>query len=154
VLLGAVFRGLMALVGFFLVDRLFGWTARVLGAKGVTGLADPAGYPVMAIIVTVLGLLATPITNSFSRWGEADADHFSVEHFDEPDGLAKALVKTIEYRAATPGKLEEFIFYDHPSVGGRVRAAMDWKAAHPKVQSPTPAQAGAQAEPAASPKPS
>jgi STE24 endopeptidase len=41
-------------------------------------------------------------------------------------------VKTIEYRAASPSKLEEFLFYDHPSVGARVRAMMDWKAAHPK----------------------
>ena len=40
-------------------------------------------------------------------------------------------MKTIEYRAATPGRLEEILFYDHPSVGSRVRKAMDWKAAHP-----------------------
>jgi STE24 endopeptidase len=132
VLIGAVAQGLLALVGFFLVDRLFGWTARLLGAKGVTGLADPAGYPVISIVLTVLSLLATPATNTFSRWREADADHFSVVHFNEPDGLAEALVKTIEYRAATPSALEEFVFYDHPSVGRRVRALMDWKAAHPK----------------------
>ena len=46
----------------------------------------------------------------------------------EPDGFARALVKTIEYRAATPSALEERLFYDHPSVGGRIRTAMDWKA--------------------------
>jgi STE24 endopeptidase len=56
-----------------------------------------------------------------------------MEHFNEPDGMARALVKTIEYRADSPSALEEFIFYDHPSVGRRVRAAMDWKAAHPKT---------------------
>jgi STE24 endopeptidase len=39
-------------------------------------------------------------------------------------------VKTIEYRAATPSRLEEVIFYDHPAVGNRIRRAMDWKAAH------------------------
>jgi len=132
ILIGALFQGLVAVVGLFLVSRLFGWAARVLGAKGVTGIADPAGFPVISIIVTVLSLLATPITNTFSRWVEADADHFSLVHFNEPDGLAKALVKTIEYRADSPSKLEEFIFYDHPSVGSRVRAMMDWKAAHPK----------------------
>jgi STE24 endopeptidase len=147
ILIGAVFQGLLALVGFFLVDRLFGWASRLLGARGVGGLADPAGFPVISIILAVLSLLATPITNSFSRWVEADADHFSVVHFNEPDGLAKALVKTLEYRAATPSKLEEVIFYDHPSVGARVRAMMDWKAAHPASESPlVPAQAGIQAE--------
>ena len=146
ILIGDLEMGLMTLIGLFLVDRLFPFAARVLGAKGVTGLADPAGLPVISIVLAVLGLLATPISNTFSRWVEADADHFSVVHFNEPDGLAKALVKTIEYRADSPSKLEEFIFYDHPSVGARVRAMMDWKAAHPKpepVAAPPPAAAAA-----------
>jgi STE24 endopeptidase len=30
--------------------------------------------------------------------------------------------------------LEEVLFYDHPSVEGRVRMAMDWKAAHPTAE--------------------
>ena len=147
ILLGIAFQSVMALIGLFLVARLFPWAAGVLGAKGVTGIADPAGLPVIGIILAVLGLLATPINNTFSRWREADADHFSVVHFNEPDGLAKALVKTIEYRAATPSPVEEFIFYDHPSVGSRVRAMMDWKAAHPPSPPLTPAKAGAQTEP-------
>lgn len=139
--------GLLALAGFFLVDRLFPVAARVAGASGVTGISDPAGFPVIGILLAVLGLLATPIYSSISRISETDADKFSLERVNEPDGLAKALVKTIEYRAATPSKLEEVIFYEHPSVGARVRMAMDWKAAHPKAESaplsrPLPPQAG------------
>lgn len=128
--------GALALVLFFLVDRLFAPVARLLGAKDVNGISDPAGLPVIWIIMAVLGLLATPITSSLVRVAETDADRFSLERFNEPDGLAKALVKTIEYRAATPSKLEEVLFYDHPSVGGRVRMAMDWKAAHPPKSEP------------------
>ena len=124
--------GALALIGFFLVDRLFPLVAGAFGARGVRGIADPAGYPVLGIILAVLGLLSTPVRVSLTRIIEADADHFSLERFNEPDGLAKALVKTIEYRAATPSKLEETLFYDHPAVGNRVRTAMDWKAAHPK----------------------
>ncbi len=122
---------LLAMIGFFLVDRLFPLAVRLLGARGVEGVADPAGLPVLFAILSVLSLLATPVTNTLIRTMEADADNFSLQRVNEPDGLAKALVKTIEYRAATPGKLEEIIFYDHPSVGWRVRNAMDWKAAHP-----------------------
>jgi len=131
-----IFAGMyaaMALVAFFLVDRLFAPVAGLLGAKGVRGVADPAGFPVIGIMLAVLGLLATPLQVSITRIGESDADTFSLENFNEPDGLAKALVKTIEYRAATPSKLEEILFYDHPSVGGRVRKAMDWKAAQMQV---------------------
>lgn len=125
----AAFAFLLAL-GFFLVDRLFPAVARLAGAKGVTGISDPAGYPVIAMIFGVLTLLATPITNSIIRIGESRADIFSLENAREPDGMARALVKTVEYRAASPSRLEEIIFYDHPAVANRVRRAMDWKAAH------------------------
>jgi STE24 endopeptidase len=124
--------GMLALIGMFLVDRLFPWVAGLVGARGVTGLADPAGYPVIAIILAVLGVLSTPLVNSISRIEESQADHFSLANFNEPDGLSKALVKTIEYRYDSPGRLEEVIFYDHPAVRNRVLRAMEWKAAHPK----------------------
>jgi len=122
---------LLAILAFFVVDRLFAPAQRLLGAGGVTSIADPAGLPVLGVILAVLGLLGGPIANTVIREVESDADRYSLERINEPDGLAKALVKTIEYRAATPGKLEEVLFYDHPAVGVRVRRAMDWKAAHP-----------------------
>ena len=128
--------GVIAIAAFFVVDRAFPLVLRLTGAKGVGGLADPAGFPVIGIVLAVLGLLGTPVVNSVSRIAETDADRFSVEHFNEPDGLAKALVKTIEYRYDSPSQLEEVIFYDHPAVARRVRRCMDWKAAHPKAESP------------------
>ena len=121
---------LLAMLGFWLTGRLFPLAQRLLGASGVESIADPAGVPVVTAVLAVLSLLATPLTNTLVRTAEADADNFSLQRVNEPDGLAKALVKTIEYRAATPGAVEEFIFYDHPSVGWRVRNAMNWKAAH------------------------
>ena len=128
----------LLILAFFLVDRLFPLASRLLGAGDVRGIADPAGYPVFTAILVVLGLLGTPILNSMIRAAEVDADNYSLAIAREPDGLAKALVKTIEYRAATPGQLEEILFYDHPSVGWRVRNAMDWKAANPPADMAEP----------------
>ncbi|MCA6252394.1 MAG: M48 family metallopeptidase [Phenylobacterium sp.] len=125
----AGFLSVMAVLALLLVDRLFPLAARWLGASGVRGLSDPAGYPVLGAMIVVLGLVGNPVVASFSRWAEVESDRFSLERAREPDGLARALVKTIEYRAATPGRLEEILFYTHPSVGSRVRMAMDWKAA-------------------------
>ena len=122
---------LLSIVAFFLVDRLFAPVSRLLGADNVQGLADPAGLPVLAVILAVLGLVAAPLQNSLIRLAETDADRFSLERVNEPDGLAKALVKTIAYRAASPSQLEEMLFYDHPAVSVRIRRGMDWKAAHP-----------------------
>jgi STE24 endopeptidase len=118
----------LAVLAFFLVDRLFDPVCALMGADTVKGLSDPAGLPVLSVILAVLTLLGTPLTNTLVRIAESDADRYSLVHFNEPDGLAKALVKTIEYRAATPSRLEETIFYDHPAVGRRIRRAMDWKA--------------------------
>ena len=125
----ALFLSVMAIVALFLVDRLFPVAAGLLGARGVKGLSDPAGYPVVGAMIVVLSLVGNPLAASFTRWAEAESDRFSLERVREPDGLARALVKTIEYRAATPGRLEEILFYTHPSVGSRVRRAMEWKAA-------------------------
>jgi STE24 endopeptidase len=120
--------GILVAIGAFLVQWLFPRVQRLLREESIAGVADPAGLPILMIIAAVLGLLATPVLNSLNRVIETDADNFSLSHFNEPDGLAKALVKTSEYRAATPGALEETIFYSHPSVGWRVRNAMNWKA--------------------------
>lgn len=131
--LGHVFRsiGVMAVLcvlGFWLMDRLFPLACRLIGAKDVKGIGDPAGYPVFSLLLSVLVLLATPVLNTVTRMGEAEADNYSLKVAGEPDGLARALIQTVEYRAATPGKLEEVLFYSHPSVSWRIENAMRWKA--------------------------
>lgn len=130
---------ILAAVGFWLIDRLYEPAKRLLGAKRVGGIADPAGLPVLAAIGAVLGLLATPVGATLIRTLETDADQFSLVHANEPDGLSKALIKTAEYRAPSPSAIEEFLFYDHPSVENRIRRAMEWKAAHPASE-PAPAR--------------
>lgn len=133
IFLSAFVLGVLSILMFFLTDRLFPVVRGWLGAREVAGIADPAGLPLIMMIVATLGLLATPITRTLSRFEESDADRFSLEYAHEPDGLSKALVKTIEYRASSPGPVEEAIFYDHPSVERRVHRAMVWKAEHPDL---------------------
>lgn len=138
---------MLAMVSFFLADRLYPLARHLLGARRVGDIADPAGLPVLGAILAIVGILATPVTNTLIRTIEEDADHFSLVHANEPDGLAKALIKTAEYRAPSPSALEEFLFYDHPSVENRVRRAMEWKAANPP-QAPSPETVETPATPA------
>lgn len=121
----AVFA-VLAMLGFFLADRLFGRVAALFGSKAEVG--DPQGLPVLLFVVSVLGVLAQPALNSFTRLGESDADAYSLRTVGLPDALAGALVKTAEYRYPRPSALEEVLFYSHPSVEKRVRRAMEWKA--------------------------
>ena len=80
--------------------------------------------------------VALPIFNSFSRTLETAGRSYSLRTENRPDALSTALVKTAEYRYPRPSRLEEVIFYDHPSVEARVRRAMEWKAAHPEPPTP------------------
>lgn len=124
----AVFS-LLAIILFFLADRLFPAVARAFGSSA-TGIGDPVGFPVLLFLVSLLGLLALPVTNGLTRMGESEADAYSLETANLPDALAGALVKTAEYRYPRPHPVQEFLFYTHPSVERRVRAGMEWKAAN------------------------
>ena len=133
--LGHVWRtvivlSVLAVLFFFIADRAFPSFARAFGSTA--SVSDPRGLPVLAFMASLLLLLAQPILNGMIRLGENQADQYSLETVNLPDGLASALVKTAEYRDPRPGKLQEFLFYTHPSVERRVRRAMDWKASHDK----------------------
>lgn len=124
----AVFS-LLAILLFFLADRLYARVARTFGSAAAIG--DPRGLPVLMFMLTLFAFLAQPVRNGLSRYDESAADAYSLRTVNLPDALASALVKTAEYRNPRPNAAEEFIFYSHPSVERRVRAAMEWKAAHP-----------------------
>ncbi|WP_309662293.1 M48 family metalloprotease [Sphingomonas sp.] len=126
---GLAFFSILAIFLFWLADRLFPRFARAFGSDA--GIADPRGIPVLIFIVSLFGVLVTPLTNTFSRTLENQADNYSLVTENRPDALSTALVKTAEYRYPRPSAVEEAVFYDHPSVERRVRTAMAWKAAHP-----------------------
>ncbi len=126
---GILFAAILSTILFWIADRTFPWFARRFGSSAM--LAEPRGVPVLMFMVSLFGLLALPITNTFSRTLEANADMYSLQTENRPDALSTSLVKTAEYRYPRPNKIEEIIFYDHPSVESRVRTAMEWKATHP-----------------------
>jgi STE24 endopeptidase len=126
---GILFFSVAAIVLFWLADRLFTRFARAFGSNA--GIGDPRGVPVLMFMGAAFMLLISPLLNSFARTIETQADQYSLETENKPDGLASALVKTAEYRYPRPRQLEEILFYDHPSVENRVRRAMQWKADHP-----------------------
>lgn len=127
---GILFYTVAAVILFWIADRTFPWFARRFGSSA--NLPDPRGMPVLLFMVSLFGLLTLPLFNTFARMVETQADAYSLRTENRPDALATALVKTAEYRYPRPGKIEEVLFYDHPSVEARVRSAMQWKAAHPE----------------------
>ena len=127
---GILVYSIAAIVLFWIADRTFPWFARRFGSSA--RLEEPRGIAVLMFMVSLLGLLSLPIFNTFSRTLEAQADAYSLRTENRPDALSSSLVKTAEYRYPRPNRIEEIVFYDHPSVESRVRTAMEWKAAHPE----------------------
>jgi STE24 endopeptidase len=122
---------LLVLISFALVKWAFDAAVQRWGLRWrVRGIADPAGFPLLALIVAAISFLLTPISNTVTRTSEIEADAFGMNTAREPDGFAKVALKLGTYRKLDPTPLEEFVFFDHPSGRARIRMAMDWKAAH------------------------
>ena len=129
---GIVFFGVLIVLAFGFLRFSFDAFVRRYGARwGIRGVGDVAGMPVFAILIACYLFVMTPVTNSIIRTQEAEADMYGLNASQQPDGFAQVSLKLGEYRKLDPGKLEEFVFFDHPSGRNRIFAAMRWKAEHP-----------------------
>src|SRR5438067_2044835 len=123
--------GILIVTGFAFSRTLFEVTVRRWGNKwGIRGIDDPAGLPLLVLILSTFIFVLTPFLNTVVCVTEREADAFGINTAREADGMAKVALKLGVYRKLDPGPLEEFIFFDHPSGRARIRMAMDWKAAH------------------------
>ncbi len=96
----------------------------------VSGIADPAGLPLLVLLFSIYFFLLTPLANTAIRVTEREADAFGLNTAREANGFAQVALKLGTYRKLDPGPLEEMFFFDHPSGRARIRMAMDWKAAN------------------------
>jgi len=113
----------------------YGEIHQILTNSGLEGSvlrsgADPAGLPLLAAILSVFFFVLTPVNNTFIRTDETEADIFGLNAAREPDGMAEVALILSEYRKISPGPVEEWIFFDHPSGRNRIHMAMRWKAEH------------------------
>jgi STE24 endopeptidase len=102
----------------------------VLSAAFCAGASysQPVGFPLALLVGMIFFFLTSPLLNGFIRMLESEADLFGLNASREPDGFAEVSLKLSEYRKLDPGRLEEWIFYDHPSGRVRIYTAMRWKA--------------------------
>jgi len=92
---------------------------------GLSGPADPAGLPWLALVVTALGLVQLPLANGFSRWIEQQADDFALA----TTGNARAFIGAMERLGGLnlaerrPNRLKEIFLYSHPALERRIARA-------------------------------
>jgi STE24 endopeptidase len=125
--------GVLIVIAFGAIARAFPvLSARHAGRWKIRGVDDPAGLPLIVLLFGVYFFLITPITNSIIRSNEYEADVFGLNAAREPEGFAEASLLLGEYRKLHPGRIEEMLFFDHPSGYTRIRAAMRWRAENPQ----------------------
>ena len=140
---GAIYFSLLFGLGFAFLH----WSARRLIMRwrnrfSLRDIGDLAALPLVAALLSTFMFIATPVVNSITRAAEHEADIFGLNSAREPYGFAMAAMRLSSYRKMQPGRLEEIIFYDHPSGYTRVHDSMRWLKENPAaVSAPAPPDA-------------
>jgi STE24 endopeptidase len=132
-----LFFSVLILIFFASLRRSLDWSLARWGAQWqIRGIGDTAAIPLVFLLGSIAAFLITPFFNTHIRSNEFEADMYGLNASRQPDGFAEAAIHLGEYRKMSPGPVEEWIFFDHPSGRNRIRAAMRWKAENLQLASP------------------
>lgn len=110
------------------------WSLARWGEKWqIRDVGDTAVLPLVALLASIFFFVLSPVSNTYIRVQEHEADMYGLNASRQPDGFAQAAIHLGEYRKMDPGKLEEWIFFDHPSGRNRIHDAMQWKSENLKL---------------------
>jgi STE24 endopeptidase len=131
---GIMFSLIVTVLAFACLHWALEWTLQRWGEKWqIRSVGDTAVLPLVVLLVSIFSLVTTPVMNTFTRTQEYEADMYGLNTSRQPDGFAQAAIHLGEYRKMSPGPIEEWIFFDHPSGRNRIYAAMRWKAENLKL---------------------
>ncbi|MCM8782002.1 MAG: M48 family metallopeptidase [Candidatus Omnitrophica bacterium] len=116
------FNALSALIGFYLI---FALSNRIIHLLGLSSLSDIKMFPMIGLILTILGLIYTVVYNNYSRSLEKQADAFALTEMKNKEAFISCMTKLGEQNLSdfSPNKLVEFFFYDHPPISKRISFA-------------------------------
>ena len=139
-MLAATCGGLLAFL--FLGYHSLNWAlARWGGRWSIRGMDDWASLALLLLAVNVFGFFSEPVSNSFSRVLEHNADIYGLEVVhgivpNSPQVAAEAfqILGEVSLSDPDPGRFIEFWLYSHPSVRDRLQFAAEydpWSAGRP-----------------------
>src|SRR5579885_2320886 len=118
-----VVQTLTTLIGLFIVNLVL---HAVVGSVTLYhGLADPATMPLVSAARGAFARILRPVTNSYSRHVEHQADVYGLEATRDPQAFISAMTRLANQNLAEvePSPLVEFMLHNHPSVGRRLAYA-------------------------------
>jgi STE24 endopeptidase len=119
---GLLIQGAVTLGTFCVAGR---WLEAGAAHTGLAGPADLGGLPLLGLIFMVLGLVALPLANAWSRRVERQADDFALRMASDPDAFIAAMDRLADLNLAErdPHPVKELLLYSHPSIARRIARA-------------------------------
>jgi STE24 endopeptidase len=113
-----------AVLGFWLVDRVLRAAA---GGLGYAGFSDPAALPLLLLVLSLLGLVLSPIQNAQSRFFERQCDRYALRRTGQREAYRSAFIKLARLNKSDPDPhpVVAWLFYDHPPIRQRLALADD-----------------------------
>src|SRR2546428_7625620 len=107
---GTLFFGVLTVLAFAFLRGASGWAmTRWGGAWRMRGVDDLAALPLFALLIAVYFFLLKPVTNTYIRPQEHDADIFGLNAAGPPDREAVIHFKVGGYRKLRTGPPSEFL---------------------------------------------
>ncbi|MGA9406782.1 MAG: M48 family metallopeptidase [Bacteroidota bacterium] len=109
-------------VGLFITSKLY---LLSLGWFDFSSVDQLAALPLLALWLGVYSLLTSPLSNVVSRKYEFEADRYALNKTGNASAFTSTMRKLAEMNLAdtAPHPVIEFLFYSHPSIEKRIRAA-------------------------------
>lgn len=134
IVIGIIATAVGLFIGFYLLYRIANWAfPRFQQRWHMHELSDWAAVPMLFLIFSILGLVSQPISSTFSRQLEHNADVYGLEvtHGINPDSQESAahafqVLGELSLSYPYPSKFVVFWYYDHPSIPDRVKFAHNY----------------------------
>jgi len=123
---GLAFSLAISLFVFFVGQKIID---RGVPRFGFNSAGDPAALPWVLLVFGTIGFLLTPVGAAYSRYGEHQADKFSLEltHLNEPMATAFRKMAEDSKRDPSPHPLIEYWRYTHPPIAKRIPFALSYR---------------------------
>lgn len=117
-------------VGFLIIHLTMGRIINRYRARlKIEGMADIASLPLFMLIFVVFSLITLPVSPTYSRYLERQADKFALDLTGKPDDFITAMDKLAYQNLSdpNPSPVIEFLLYDHPPASKRIKFAETYK---------------------------
>jgi STE24 endopeptidase len=121
-LLGVLVVGVAGWIVLFGLKWLLDRTWRHMG---LSGPADVAGLPHVVAVIAIVTILTLPVYNGLSRYGERQADHFSLVVSQKPEVFIELFERFAKQNLSVVdvSTWEKLVFYTHPPIVERIDMA-------------------------------